>query len=82
MGTRGNGNFLLMSGVKDSSSLHTVCFFSTEDLLVYKAFDDYSNCDDYDNQVFAQITLDRFTKGYFKNFQIVLNLGKWFHNAY
>lgn len=27
MDTRGNGNFLLMSGVKDSSSLHTVCFF-------------------------------------------------------
>ena len=34
------------------------------------------------NQVFSQITLDRFTKEYFKNFKIFLNLGTWFHTTY
>lgn len=47
MATERNGHFLLISEVKDSSSVHTFCV-STYNLSIYKAFDDYIDYYNYE----------------------------------
>lgn len=47
MATERNGHFLLISEVKDSSSVHTFCV-STYNLSTYKAFDDYIDYCNYE----------------------------------